>query len=58
MEVATKRLLASASKNTGVVLLPRSRMNVHPYGYFWWCGSYRGLGVQTEVRSYMKPGFE
>ena len=28
----------SAGKNTGVVLVPCSHMEVHPYSYFWWCG--------------------
>ena len=28
----------SASKNTGVVLVPCSHMKVHPYSCFWWCG--------------------
>ena len=27
----------SADKNTRVVLVPYSRMEVHPYSCFWWC---------------------
>ena len=27
----------SAGKNTGVVLMPCSHMEVRPYSYFWWC---------------------
>ena len=30
----------SAGKNTGVVLVPCSRMEVHPYSYFWWYGYF------------------
>ena len=30
----------SAGKNTGVVLVPCSRMEVRPYSYFWWCGYF------------------
>ena len=30
----------SAGKNTGVVLVPCSRMEVHPYSYFWWYGCH------------------
>ena len=32
----------SAGKVTGVVLLPCSRMEVHPYCYFSWCGYFLG----------------
>ena len=32
----------SACKNTGVVLVPCSHMEVHPYNYFWWCGYFWG----------------
>ena len=32
----------SAGKNSGVVLLSRSRMKVHPYSYFGWCGYFLG----------------
>ena len=35
----------SAGKNTGVVLLPCSRMEMRPYSYFWWCGYFWGLWV-------------
>ena len=31
---------ASAGKNTEVVLVPRSCMEVHPYSYFRWCGYF------------------
>ena len=30
----------SAGKNTGVVLVPCSHMEVHPYSYFRWCGYF------------------
>ena len=30
----------SAGKNTGVVLVPCSRMEVRPYSYFQWCGCF------------------
>ena len=30
----------SAGKNTGVVLVPCSRMEVRPYSYFGWCGYF------------------
>ena len=30
----------SAGKNTGVVLVPCSHMEVHPYSYFQWCGYF------------------
>ena len=30
----------SAGKNTGVVLVPYSRMEVRPYSYFQWCGYF------------------
>ena len=36
---------ASAGKNTGVVLVPCSRMEVHPYSYFRWCGYFWGPWV-------------
>ena len=35
----------SAGKNTGVVLVPCSRMEVHPYSYFRWCGYFWGSWV-------------
>ena len=35
----------SAGKNTGVVLVPCSRMEVRPYSYFRWCGYFWGLWV-------------
>ena len=35
----------SAGKNTGVVLVPCSCMEVHPYSYFWWCGYFWGPWV-------------
>ena len=30
----------SAGKNIGEVLVPCSRMEVHPYSYFCWCGYF------------------
>ena len=30
----------SAGKNTGVVVVPCSGMEVRPYSYFWWCGYF------------------
>ena len=30
----------SAGENTGVVLVPCLRMEVHPYSYFWCCGYF------------------
>ena len=30
----------SAGKNTSVILVPCSRMEVHLYSYFWWCGYF------------------
>ena len=35
----------SAGKNTGVVFVPCSRMEVHPYSYFQWCGYFSGSWV-------------
>ena len=35
----------SAGKNTGVVLVLRSRMEVRPYHYFQWCGYFWGQWV-------------
>ena len=35
----------SAGKITGVVLVPCSRMEVHPYVYFQGCGYFRGAWV-------------
>ena len=35
----------SAGKNTGVVLVPCSRTEGHPYSYFWVCGYFRGPWV-------------
>ena len=35
----------SAGKNTGVVLVPCSRMEVRPYSYFRWCGYFWGPWV-------------
>ena len=32
----------SAGKNTSVVLVPCSCMEVPPYSYFWWCGCFWG----------------
>ena len=31
----------SAGKNTGVVLVPCSCMEVRPYSYFWWFGYFQ-----------------
>ena len=35
----------SVGKNTGVVLVPMSRMKMCPYSYFQWCGYFRGPWV-------------
>ena len=35
----------SAGKNTEVVLVPCSRMEVRPYSYLRWCGYFRGPWV-------------
>ena len=35
----------SAGKNTGVVLVPCSRMEVRPYSHFRWCGYFWGPWV-------------
>ena len=35
----------SAGKNTGVVLVPCSHIEVRPYSYFWWCGYFWGPWV-------------
>ena len=36
----------SAGKNTGIVLVPRLLMEVHPYSSLWWCGYlYKSVGV-------------
>ena len=35
----------SADKNTRVVLVPCSCMEVHPYSYFQWCGYFWGPWV-------------
>ena len=57
LEVATKRLSPSAGKNTGVVLVPCSRMEVHPYSYFRWCGIFlRSLGVICYDRWVLSEG--
>ena len=32
----------SVGKNTGVVLVPCSHMEVRPYSYFQWCGYFLG----------------
>ena len=32
----------SAGENTGVVLVPCSRMKVRSYSYCWWCGCFWG----------------
>ena len=39
----------SAGKNTGVVLVPCSRMEVRPYSYFWWCGYFWGPWVSFSM---------
>ena len=36
---------SSAGKNTGLVLVPCSRMEVCPYSYFQWCGYFWGSWV-------------
>ena len=45
LEVATKRLLYQQVKILGVVLVPCSRIEVHPYSYFQWCGYFWGPWV-------------
>ena len=35
----------SAGKNTGVVLVPFSHMELRPSFYFWWCGYFWGPWV-------------
>ena len=35
----------SAGKDTGVVLVRCSRMDMRPYSYFRWCGYFSGPGV-------------
>ena len=35
-----QEVFPSADKNTRVVLVPCSRIEVHPYSYFWWCGCF------------------
>ena len=40
--ISDKEASASAGKNTGVVLVPCSRMKVRPYSYFRWCGYFCG----------------
>ena len=35
----------SAARNTSVVLVPCSHMEVRPYSYFWWCGCFWGPWV-------------
>ena len=35
----------SAGKNTGVVLVPFSCMEMHPFSYFQWCGYFCGSKV-------------
>ena len=44
LKVATKRLLHQ-QVNTGVVLVPCSHMEMHPYSYFRWCGYFWGPQV-------------
>ena len=36
--ISNQEVSASAGKNTGVVLVPCSHMEVCPYCFFWWCG--------------------
>ena len=43
--ISDKEASASAGKNTGVVLVPCSRMEVRPYSYFRWCGYFWGPWV-------------
>ena len=38
LESSDHKASPSPSKNTGVVLVPCSRMEVRPYSYFRWCG--------------------
>ena len=41
--ISNQEVSTSAGKNTGVVLVPCSHMEVCPYCYFWWCGYFWGL---------------
>ena len=45
LNVATKYASPSAGKNTMVVLVPCSRMEMHSYSYFRWCGYFWGPRV-------------
>ena len=40
LESSNQEASPSAGKNTRVVLVPCSRMEVCPYSYFWWCGYF------------------
>ena len=42
LESSDQEASPSADKNTGVVLVPCSRMEVRPYSYFRWCGYFGG----------------
>ena len=42
----------STGKNTGVVLVPCSCMEVHPYSYFQWCGYFWGPWVSFVTTNY------
>ena len=45
LNAATKDASPSAGKNTMVVLVPCSCMEMHPYSYFRWCGYFWGPQV-------------
>ena len=40
LESSNQEASPSAGKNTGVVLVPCSCMEVRPYSYFQWCGYF------------------
>ena len=45
LESSDQEASPPADKNTGAVLVPCSRMEVHSYSYFRWCGYFRGPWV-------------
>ena len=47
--ISDKEASASAGKNTGVVSVPCSRMEVRSYSYFRWCGYFGGPWVSFVI---------
>ena len=45
----------STSKNTGVVLVPCSHIELWPYSYFWWCGCFWGPWVSFVMTNEFSP---